>query len=160
MIYLLPLAYGLVNRKIAMAAILLTGVSWVGVVSSYAGEPLPLIQSKMTDIECGQSLLVFSEMERPQLQDIYPKAEFIGPQNVAVIGAEIKEELAAGREVCVSRQAWNYPYRQYDGQLKHPLPGRRGTKGELEQILPNAERIKVTEDKRYPYLGEDQLLLK
>ena len=42
--------------------------------------------------------------------------------------------LDTGKRILITSQALSYPYRLYDGQLPHPMVGRAGKKGVIEEM--------------------------
>ena len=92
--------------------------------------------------DCEGKQLILSEIQRPQLAKEYPAAWYVGPNNWEEIGRRVE----GGEVECMSRQALDYPYRQYEGQLPYPLSGREGKRGFLTATI-KAEGLQVAAEK-------------
>lgn len=149
LIYPLILLYARLPRWWAILAIGLLVPSWGKIVWAYQQTPLPLLQQELvTRSNCEDKQLVLSEVQRPQLMEAYPTAWYVGPAN----WQEIAGELVTRQAVCVSQQALDYPYRQYEGQSPYPLSGRRGKRGFIAAGVKEEQLLVVGADPKHPEL--------
>jgi hypothetical protein len=148
-IYPLAYLYTRLSRWTLVVAIALVLPSLFHIVSAYRDTPLPIIQQNLVESStCRDKQLIFSEIQRPQLSPIYPEAWYVGPAN----WEEVVVKINHGRNMCISQQAIDYPYRQFEGQLPYPLSGRRESKGFLYETLREAKMEVVSADPRHSEL--------
>lgn len=148
-IYPLTLLYTRLPKWTLILVIALILPSWLRVARSYQGVPLPVIQQELIDSSiCRDKQLVFSEIQRPQLSLIYPSAWYAGPANWEDVVVKINN----GENICISQQALDYPYVQFEGQLPYPLSGRGGRRGFLSIALQEERVELVKTDPIHPEL--------
>ena len=149
MVYPLAYLYARLPRWIVITLIILTLPSWFRVVRAYQETPLPIRQQEMVEESwCRDKQLVFSEIQRPQLSIIYSSAWYAGPSNWEEVAGKIKE----GENICISQQALDYPYFQFEGQLPYPLSGKEGSKGFLLTALQSEKLELEKTDLKHPGL--------
>ena len=143
LVYPLAWLYSRLPKWIGVLAIILILPSWFVIAKAYQGTPLPQLQQKLiAESGCRGRQLILSEIQRPQLLPIYPSAWYVGPANWQDVSGEIATAVQAGKSVCISQQARDYPYRQYEGQLPYPLSGKSGSQGFLAEEL-KGNKVKV-----------------
>lgn len=144
LIFPLAYLYSMLPKWLSVLAIVLIVPSWFKIVSAYQATPLPILQQNLVETsDCSEKQLILSEIQRPQLSTIYPSAWYVGPAN----WQEIVNNIADSKEeICISKQALDYPYRQYEGQLPYPLSGRIGSIGFLQEALTDTKIIVIKED--------------
>jgi len=148
-VYPLAYLYSRLPKWIIVFVIVLVLPSWFKVVRAYKETPLPILQQELVDTsKCSDKQLVFSEIQRPQLSPIYPSAWYAGPANWKEVVVKIRES----ENICISQQAMDYPYRQYEGQLPYPLSGREGSKGFISTALQDEQVEVVGVDDKHPEL--------
>lgn len=150
-----PLAwlYTRLPKAIGILALLLIIPSWSSVWGAYQTTPLPILQQRLlSESSCDNKQLILSEIQRPQLSAVYPTAWYVGSANWEEVAAGIAIVLEEGEQICISRQAIDFPYRQYEGQLPYPLSGREESKGFLSLGLEKEKLEVVGEDAEHPEL--------
>lgn len=154
LVYALPLVYAKVNWRVGVVSLLLTGLSLMGVMGAYKGQSsVPMVQAEMLRDSCVGRLVVISQSERPYLEREIDKYVVTGLGETEGAKGEVKQVLTKGEKVCVSRQAWNYPYRQYDGQRPHVLQGGEKDIGELALALEEFQVELIRQNEQFPLLG-------
>lgn len=153
LVYPLAWLYSHLNKYLRILAIALILPSFFMTVAAYQETPLPILQQKLIErSECSGKQLVLSENQRPQLAGSYPQAQYIGSANWQIVRDEVVSDVDGGEVVCMSKQAIDYPYRQYEGQLPSPLVGRKGRNGFLFETLQTYKLVIMAEDPKHPEL--------
>jgi len=150
--YLLPVGFAAAPKRLGAVAVVATIVSLVPVAWAYQREPAALVTTRVIRANCPHEKIVISQSERPYLERVLPEMIVTGLDSTEKAIQTIRRELDEGRSVCVSMQAWEYPYRQYDGQMPHVLQGGRGDEGELAQIFAGKEQL-VREEPEWQGIG-------
>jgi len=139
MMFVLAILLARVPKKIGLLALGISCLSWVGTVRAYQETPMAERVRVAVEEQCREAgLVVFSDLMRPQLTEVEglvgERYIYIGPNNMTEIEEQICEVNEGGGKVCVTKEAWDYPYRQDDGQQRHPLQGGNKT-GELAKRI-------------------------
>lgn len=152
-IYALAYLYSRLPKWLGVVAIICVLPSWLGVVAAYQSKPLPILeQGLVEESACKDGQLIFSEIQRPQLAPVYPTAWYSGPINWQEIEARINEITQNGGKVCISQQALDYPYHQFEGQLPYPLSGKSEQRGSLDGSFQGVKRTVAGEVEGRPEL--------
>lgn len=144
--YPLALVFGALPRRWGVLLVMGIVPWWIWTVRAYQMEPIPEVSAKLI-AQCGyqqDDILITADTERPQLSKHFPDLLAINNQTKA----EIVELLAGNtqKRVLITSQALSYPYRLYDGQLPHPMPGRTGKEGVIEEMNLKLVRCSKSEN--------------
>lgn len=150
--YLLPLAFISIPKKMVKYALFIVSLQSIFLMKPYLQKPVGVVQEEMILQHCRENQVIISAAESTQLAYEGKNYLVTGLSNTKTVEEKIESQLNSGNQVCVTRQALNYPYRQYDGQLPHPLQGIRNDKGELESWI-KSKLILVDSDNQYSLLG-------
>lgn len=158
--YPLALLLALIPVK-KMYRILVAGlfITFLPTFGAYQKPPIPEIQKTLIN-QIGlnaEDLLILSDYQRPQLP--FLNAIYLnGDDNArALVIVSIEKGLAEGRRIFISRQAIDFPYRQYDGQKIHIISRGDKNKAVLKSYLDTKKLVLLAENSNYPLLGIYQI---
>lgn len=120
----------------------------------YMQIPIPLMQEKvLAQIALQKSdLLVLSDNQRPQLEEYYPHAVYIGSATVQKVQEKIQQAFLSHQAVYISQEARTAPYFQYDGQEIHILSKGDVSKAYLYPLLKKRRFVYEAGIAQYPLL--------
>lgn len=152
-VYPLAWLYTRLPKMVGVLALLLVIPNWWGVWRAYQVTPLPILQQRLlTKSSCDDQQIILSEIQRPQLSGIYPAAWYVGPANWEEVARKIETKKEEGNGWCISQQALDFPYRQFEGQLPYPLSGSEEKRGFLSGALEKEKLAVVGEEPQHPEL--------
>lgn len=129
-------------------------VIFIHTVFLYSSRPIPEVQKALIDtLPESNAVLVFSDYQRPQLEEYYPSALYVSSHTYPEIEEDIQQVLDAGSTVYISQQAATFPYLQYDGQGVHILSYGDFDRAHLKSFLQNKGLEPVAENPSFPLLS-------
>lgn len=152
-VYLLAWLYTRLPKTVGVLALLLVIPNWWSVWSAYQTTPLPILEQRLLNqAGCENKQVILSEIQRPQLANNYPAAWYVGPNNWEEVGRKIETKKEEGGGWCISQQALDFPYRQFEGQLPYPLSGSKKKEGFLSLAISNEKLEVVSKEDKHPEL--------
>lgn len=152
-VYPLAWLYTRLPRMVGVLALLLVIPNWWYICLAYQTTPLPILEQRLLrQAECENKQIILSEIQRPQLANIYSAAWYVGPSNWEEVVKKIDTKKEGGDGWCISQQALDFPYRQFEGQLPYPLSGSKEKRGFLSLSLEKKKLEVVGEDVEHPEL--------
>lgn len=132
--YPLAMLIGSIPRKWGVIVVIGLIPWWIYTVRAYQLEPVPEITKGLIE-SCGyreNDQLIVADTERPQLSEKFPTLIAVNNSSVDLVITKLHE--GSKDRIFLTSQAISYPFRQYDGQLPHPLQGRKGKQGHIESL--------------------------
>ena len=153
--YTFALAIALLPKKALYIIVVGSSAVLCGITAfHYLQTPVPLVQERVFSqihLQKGD-VLVLSDNQRPQLEERYPHALYIGSATIQTTQEKIQQAMLSHKTIYISQQAVTAPYFQYDGQEIHMLSKGDVTKAYLYPLLQKRQLLSKAGTSQYPLL--------